>query len=51
EKTKRHCVGIELSPRYVDVAITRWQLWTGREAVHEATGRTYNQLAKEASDD
>ncbi len=51
EKTKRHCVGIELSPRYVDVAITRWQLWTGHDAVHEATGRTYNQLAEEASDD
>ncbi|HCT45121.1 MAG: DNA methylase N-4 [Phycisphaerae bacterium] len=51
EKTRRHCVGIELSPRYVDVAITRWQLWTGREAVHEATGRTFNQLAEEASDD
>ena len=51
EKTKRHCMGIELSPRYVDVAITRWQLWTGRDAVHEATNCTFDQLTEEVSDD
>ena len=41
EKTGRVCHGIELSPRYVDVAINRWQLWTGKEAVHAETGVTY----------
>lgn len=33
EKTKRVCYGIEISPRYVDVAIQRWQEWTGKKAV------------------
>lgn len=41
EKTERVCHGIELSPRYVDVAITRWQQWTGKDAVHAETGATY----------
>lgn len=44
EKMDRICYGIELSPRYVDVAITRWQDWTGLEAVHVASGYTYNEL-------
>jgi len=42
EKAGRSCHGIELSPRYVDVAITRWQEWTGKDAVHAETGLTYN---------
>lgn len=41
EKTGRICHGIELSPRYVDVVITRWQEWTGKKAVHVETGITY----------
>ncbi len=45
EKTQRRCFGIELEPRYVDVAIQRWQQWTEQEAIHEATGQTYNQIA------
>ena len=43
EKTGRICHGIELSPRYVDVAITRWQEWTGREAVNLGTRLSYSQ--------
>ncbi len=46
EKSKRACAGIELSPRYVDVAIHRWQQWTGKEAIHEQTGKTYSELAE-----
>lgn len=46
EKTKRMCYGIELIPRYVDVAINRWQDWTGQEAIHEQTGDTYTQTAQ-----
>lgn len=44
EKTQRVCYGIELSPRYVDVAITRWQEWTGRDAMHSDSGISYNNL-------
>ncbi|MAO22301.1 MAG: DNA methylase N-4 [Phycisphaerae bacterium] len=46
EKTGRACAGIELAPRYVDVAVTRWQRWTGKDAVHEPTGLTHAQLAE-----
>lgn len=42
EKAERVCYGIELSPRYVDVAIVRWQEWTGNDAIHAETGLTYN---------
>lgn len=35
---------IELSPAYVDVAVKRWQDFTGLEAVHEETGRTFNEI-------
>lgn len=45
EKTKRVCAGLEVSPRYVDVAIARWQQWTGHEAIHGATGKTHAELS------
>jgi len=42
EKTNRHCRMMELDPKYVDVIINRWQDFTGKEAVLESTGETYN---------
>jgi len=44
DNTERICYGVELSPRYVDVAVTRWQEWTGEDAVHEKYGCTFNDL-------
>jgi DNA modification methylase len=38
------CLGVELDPRYVDVAIKRWQAFTGHEAKLEATGRSFSQV-------
>ncbi|MGH2597264.1 MAG: DNA methyltransferase [Actinomycetota bacterium] len=32
EQLQRRCVGIEIDPGYVDVAIARWEAFTGREA-------------------
>lgn len=43
EKQKRICHGIEIEPKYVDVAIRRWQDWTGKEAINQKTGATFNQ--------
>ena len=37
-------IGIELNPAYVDVAIKRWQDFTGKTAVHAETGDTFNDL-------
>jgi DNA modification methylase len=41
EMTGRACHAIELSPAYVDVAVTRWQNFTGQEATLEATGEAF----------
>ena len=43
ERTGRRARGIELDPRYVDVAIQRWQRFTRQSAIHFATGRAFNE--------
>ncbi|KUJ76916.1 hypothetical protein AVO45_10525 [Ruegeria marisrubri] len=47
ERAKRRCVGIEISPAYVDVAIRRWEALTGLEAIHEASGQTFAARAEQ----
>jgi site-specific DNA-methyltransferase (adenine-specific) len=44
EKLQRFCYGIELDPKYCDVIIKRWQQFTGKEAIHEQSGKTYNSI-------
>jgi len=44
EKTDRHCLMLELSPRYCDVIIKRWQEFTGNQAINEATGEAYKSM-------
>jgi DNA modification methylase len=44
ETTGRVCYGIELNPTYVDVAIERWQAFTGKEAVLAESGETFGTL-------
>ena len=45
ETTGRVCLGIELNPAYVDVAVQRWQKFTGQEAVLDGTGESFGDLA------
>ena len=40
ERQRRTCYAIEISPAYCDVAAKRWQAFTGKEAVLEATGKS-----------
>jgi DNA modification methylase len=42
EMTGRSVHAIELSPAYVDVAVVRWQNFTGQLATLEATGKTFS---------
>jgi len=46
ETTGRVCLGIELNPAYVDVAVSRWQQFTGQMAVLDGTGQTFAELAE-----
>lgn len=47
EQTGRNARVMELDPKFCDVAIQRWQDFTGQKAVHEATGRTFDELKAE----
>ena len=40
----RACHAIELIPAYVDVAVRRWQDFTGQQAVLEGDGRPFHEI-------
>jgi 16S rRNA G966 N2-methylase RsmD len=46
EQTGRIACALELDPRYVDVAILRWEKLTGEPARHEATGLTFAEATR-----
>lgn len=47
EMTGRACHAVELNPAYVDVAIKRWQDFTGQAATLEGDGRTFAEVGGE----
>jgi DNA modification methylase len=47
EATGRVCYGLEIDPKYVDVIVTRWQGLTGKLAVLDGDGRTFDDVARE----
>jgi len=47
ERTGRRCYGLELDPSRVDTIIRRWQALTGGSARHAASGRSFDDLARE----
>ena len=48
ERTGRRCYGLELDPGYVDTIVRRWEALTGGSARHAASGRSFDDLAREA---
>lgn len=44
ERVGRICYGIELDPLYCDLIIRRWQNYCGEEAIHLASGQTFNAI-------
>ena len=44
EQTGRRARAIEIDPRYIDVAVRRWQRQTGKEATLAETGQTFQQV-------
>ena len=47
EKNGRIGYGTEISPGYCDVIVKRWQDFTGQQAIHEASGKTFVELSED----
>jgi DNA modification methylase len=47
QRVGRICCGIEIDPAYVDVAIRRWQNYTGEAAIHAGSGKRFDEIAVE----
>lgn len=45
EKENRLCLMMELDPKYCDVIVKRWQDFTGKKAILESDGSTFDDLA------
>ncbi len=50
ERVGRVCYGIELTPAYVDLAIRRWQSFTGQAAVHCQSRQPFREREEVASE-
>ena len=48
ERTGRRCYGMELDPVYADTIVRRWQKLSGGSALHGISGRSFDDLAREA---
>ncbi len=44
ERTGRKGRAIEFEPKYVDVAVRRWQAYTGKRATLAATGQSFEDV-------
>jgi DNA modification methylase len=51
EMTGRVCYGLELNPAYVDVVVRRWQAFTGRTAMHQASGQSFDERTQRRNHD
>jgi DNA modification methylase len=47
EMSGRACHAVELSPAYVDVAVQRWEAFTGRQASLDGNGHTFRATSEE----
>jgi DNA modification methylase len=46
ESSGRICYGIDIDPIYVDMAVLRWERYTGQKAVLDGDGRTFEEIAR-----
>ena len=51
EKNGRTALLMELDPRYCDAIVKRWQEFTGKQAIHADTGKTFEEVANGNDED
>ena len=49
ERVGRQARALEIEPRFVDVAIRRWQAFTGRDARHAESGLSFDEMEAHSS--
>jgi len=47
EKTGRTAFALEIDPKFVDLAVTRWQRATGKDAFLDGTSHTFGEISRE----
>ena len=47
ERQQRKAYALEIHPQYCDVAVLRWQDYTGQEATLDGDGRTFGEVSEE----
>lgn len=45
ESSGRSCLAVELDPIYVDVAVRRWEAFTGKQATLNEGGLPFSEIA------
>jgi DNA modification methylase len=45
ESCGRRCFAVELNPLYVDVAVRRWEAFSGKQAILEGSEKTFSEVA------
>ena len=51
EQSERRVYAVELHPQYVDIAVRRWQTFTGKTATLDGDGRTFAEITAERAGD
>jgi DNA modification methylase len=50
QRVGRRCYGIEIDELYVDTIIRRWQAFTGDDARHASSGRSFKEIEAEVEE-
>jgi DNA modification methylase len=50
ERVGRRACAMEIEPRFIDVAIKRWQAFSRKDAIHAESGLTFDELANKRSE-
>jgi DNA modification methylase len=50
QRVGRRCYGFELDELYIDTIIRRWQVFSGDDARHVSSGRSFKEIEREVED-